>query len=218
MSGPIRRDASSDESNFVGATGGDPRVGRVDESNTQPPRRSLVSGPVGATRRTTAERVESTVELCRSDKSTGRYDSKTRVGPRRVASGRAWTWLMSPKVTCGPPASVCRYHCRQARLVITFIVSGFPESCLRVPGVRTFHRPPARRAVRLPARASSCSTDGEATALRGALSFRSECVQAPSRSRGRSALVRRSSCRGTCSFCWQALASGPEQREQESAY
>ena len=95
MSGPIRRDASSDESNFVGATGGDPRVGRVDESNTQPPRRSLVSGPVGATRRTTAERVESTVELCRSDKSTGRYDSKTRVGPRRVASGRAWTWLMS---------------------------------------------------------------------------------------------------------------------------
>ena len=96
MSGPIRRDASSDESNFVGATGGDPRVGRVDESNTQPPRRSLVSGPVGATRRTTAERVESTVELCRSDKSTGRYDSKTRVGPRRVASGRAWTWLMSP--------------------------------------------------------------------------------------------------------------------------
>ena len=97
MSGPIRRDASSDESNFVGATGGDPRVGRVDESNTQPPRRSLVSGPVGATRRTTAERVESTVELCRSDKSTGRYDSKTRVGPRRVASGRAWNWLMSPK-------------------------------------------------------------------------------------------------------------------------
>ena len=97
MSGPIRRDASSDESNFVGATGGDPRVGRVDESNTQPPRRSLVSGPVGATRRTTAERVESTVELCRSDKSTGRYDSKTRVGPRRVASGRAWTWLMSLK-------------------------------------------------------------------------------------------------------------------------
>ena len=95
MSGPIRRDASSDESNFVGATGGDPRVGRVDESNTQPPRRSLVSGPVGATRRTTAERVESTVELCRSDKSTGRYDSKTRVGPRRVAPGRAWTWLMS---------------------------------------------------------------------------------------------------------------------------
>ena len=95
VSGPIRRDASSDESNFVGATGGDPRVGRVDESNTQPPRRSLVSGPVGATRRTTAERVESTVELCRSDKSTGRYDSKTRVGPRRVASGRAWTWLMS---------------------------------------------------------------------------------------------------------------------------
>ena len=95
MSGPIRRDASSDESNFVGATGGDPRVGRVDESNTQPPRRSLVSGPVGATRRTTAERVESTVELCRSDKSTGRYDSKTRVGPRRVASGRAWNWLMS---------------------------------------------------------------------------------------------------------------------------
>ena len=99
MSGPIRRDASSDESNFVGATGGDPRVGRVDESNTQPPRRSLVSGPVGATRRTTAERVESTVEFCRSDKSTGRYDSKTRVGPRRVASGRAWTWLMSPYVT-----------------------------------------------------------------------------------------------------------------------
>ena len=96
MSGPSRRDASSDESNFVGATGGDPRVGRVDESNTQPPRRSLVSGPVGATRRTTAERVESTVEFCRSDKSTGRYDSKTRVGPRRVASGRAWTWLMSP--------------------------------------------------------------------------------------------------------------------------
>ena len=95
MSGPIRRDASSDESNFVGATGGDPRVGRVDESNTQPPRRSLASGPVGATRRTTAERVESTVELCRSDKSTGRYDSKTRVGPRRVASGRAWNWLMS---------------------------------------------------------------------------------------------------------------------------
>ena len=95
MSGPSRRDASSDESNFVGATGGDPRVGRVDESNTQPPRRSLVSGPVGATRRTTAERVESTVELCRSDKSTGRYDSKTRVGPRRVASGRAWNWLMS---------------------------------------------------------------------------------------------------------------------------
>ena len=95
MSGPIRRDSWSDESNFVGATGGDPRVGRVDESNTQPPRRSLVSGPVGATRRTTAERVESTVELCRSDKSTGRYDSKTRVGPRRVASGRAWTWLMS---------------------------------------------------------------------------------------------------------------------------
>ena len=95
VSGPIRRDASSDESNFVGATGGDPRVGRVDESNTQPPRSSLVSGPVGATRRTTAERVESTVELCRSDKSTGRYDSKTRVGPRRVASGRAWTWLMS---------------------------------------------------------------------------------------------------------------------------
>ena len=95
MSGPIRRDASSDESNFVGATGGDPRVGRVDESNTQPPRRSLVSGPVGATRRTTAERVESTVELCRSDKSTGRYDPKTRVGPRRVASRRAWTWLMS---------------------------------------------------------------------------------------------------------------------------
>ena len=99
MSGPIRRDASSDESNFVGATGGDPRVGRVDESNTQPPRRSLVSGPVGATRRTTAERVESTVELCRSDKSTGRYDSKTRVGPRRVASGRAWTWLMSRSST-----------------------------------------------------------------------------------------------------------------------
>ena len=95
VSGSIRRDASSDESNFVGATGGDPRVGRVDESNTQPPRRSLVSGPVGATRRTTAERVESTVEFCRSDKSTGRYDSKTRVGPRRVASGRAWTWLMS---------------------------------------------------------------------------------------------------------------------------
>ena len=98
MSGPIRRDASSDESNFVGATGGDPRVGRVDESNTQPPRRSLVSDPVGATRRTTTERVESTVELCRSDKSTGRYDSKTRVGPRRVASGRAWTWLMSPLI------------------------------------------------------------------------------------------------------------------------
>ena len=95
MSGPIRRDASSDESNFVGATGGDPRVGRVDESNTQPPRRSLVSGPVGATRRTTAERVESTVELCRSDKSTCHYDSTTRVGPRRVASGRAWNWLMS---------------------------------------------------------------------------------------------------------------------------
>ena len=70
MSGPSRRDASSDESNFVGATGGDPRVGRADESNTQPPRRSLVSDPVGATRRTTAERVESTVELCRSDKST----------------------------------------------------------------------------------------------------------------------------------------------------
>ncbi len=89
VSGPIRRDASSDESNFVGATGGDPRVGRVDESNTQPPRRSLVSGPVGATRRTTAERVESTVELCRSDKSTCHYDSTTRVGPRRVASGRA---------------------------------------------------------------------------------------------------------------------------------
>ena len=60
-SGPSRRDSWSDESNFVGATGGDPRV---DESNTQPPRRSLVSGPVGATRRTTAERVESTVELC----------------------------------------------------------------------------------------------------------------------------------------------------------
>ena len=95
MSGPIRRDASSDESNFVGATGGDPRVGRVDESNTQPPRRSLVSDPVGATRRTTTERVESTVELCRSDKSTCHYDSKTRVGPRRVASGRAWNWLMS---------------------------------------------------------------------------------------------------------------------------
>ena len=95
VSGPIRRDASSDESNFVGATGGDPRVGRVDESNTQPPRRSLVSGPVGATRRTTAERVESTVELCRSDKSTCHYDSTTRVGPRRVASGRAWNWLMS---------------------------------------------------------------------------------------------------------------------------
>ena len=87
MSGPIRRDASSDESNFVGATGGDPRVGRVDESNTQPPRRSLVSGPVGATRRTTAERVESTVELCRSDKSTGRYDSKSlKLESIRVAS------------------------------------------------------------------------------------------------------------------------------------
>ena len=111
MSGPIRRDASSDESNFVGATGGDPRVGRVDESNTQPPRRSLVSGPVGATRRTTAERVESTVEFCRSDKSTGRYDSKTRVGPRRVASGRAWswTWLMSrPRATFVPPSPIHR--------------------------------------------------------------------------------------------------------------
>ena len=96
VSGPIRRDASSDESNFVGATGGDPRVGRVDESNTQPPRRSLVSDPVGATRRTTTERVESTVELCRSDKSTCHYDSKTRVGPRRVASRRAWNWLISP--------------------------------------------------------------------------------------------------------------------------
>ena len=112
-SGPIRRDASSDESNFVGATGGDPRVGRVDESNTQPPRRSLVSGPVGATRRTTAERVESTVELCRSDKSTGRYDSKTRVGPRRVASGRAWTWLMSQK-NAGTSVSLLVLSSRQS--------------------------------------------------------------------------------------------------------
>ena len=57
---------------------------------------SVVSGPVGATRRTTAERVESTVELCRSDKSTFTVRLyTTRVGPRRVASGRAWTWLMS---------------------------------------------------------------------------------------------------------------------------
>ena len=44
-----------------------------------------MSGPVGATRRTTAERVESTVELCRSDKSTCHYDSKTRESVR-VAS------------------------------------------------------------------------------------------------------------------------------------
>ena len=92
MSGPSRRDASSDESNFVGATGGDPRVGRVDESNTQPPRRSLVSGPVGATRRTTAERVESTVELCplserQVDLSLRLYNSS------RSASRRVWTRL-----------------------------------------------------------------------------------------------------------------------------
>ena len=42
-------------------------------------------------RRTTAERVESTVELCRSDKSTGRYDSlkleSVRVASRLDAPG-----------------------------------------------------------------------------------------------------------------------------------
>ena len=51
------------------------------------PRRSLLSGHVGVTRRTTALRGwrQSTVELCRSDNSTCRYGSTTRVGPRRVA-------------------------------------------------------------------------------------------------------------------------------------
>ena len=73
-----------------------------------------MSDPVGATRRATAERVESTVELCRgassdtSDKSTGRYDSKTRVGPRRVASGRAWNWLMSRRRGRGACACCAR--------------------------------------------------------------------------------------------------------------
>ena len=56
------------------------RVGRVDESNTQPPRRTLLSDSVGATRRATAEKGESTVALCRSDTSTCRCDSTTRVG------------------------------------------------------------------------------------------------------------------------------------------
>ena len=126
MSGPIRRDASSDESNFVGATGGDPRVERVDESNTQPPRRSLVSGPVGATRRTTAERVESTVELCRSDKSTGRYDSKTRVGPRRVASGRAWTWLMSPVMVSESPLGLKKSDLDHAVVLASQMSSTWP--------------------------------------------------------------------------------------------
>ena len=74
-----------------------------------------MSGPVGATRRTTAERVESTVELCRSDKSTGRYDSKTVKRklvsvPRRVASG--WTRLDLAHVSAAraPVASLSFYR------------------------------------------------------------------------------------------------------------
>ena len=74
-SGHLGGDDASEESDTVGATGGDPRVGRVDESNTQPPRRTLLSDSVGATRRAAVEKGESTVALCRSDTSTRRYDS-----------------------------------------------------------------------------------------------------------------------------------------------
>ena len=77
-------------------------------------------------------------------------------------------------------------------------------------------RPCASAARLSPPRSASSSRHVEASSLRGTLSFRSESVQAP-RNRGRSALLCRSSCCSACSCCWQALASGPEQGEQEPA-
>ena len=90
---------------LVGATGGDPRVGDGSTSRirSRPPRRSLVSGPVGATRRTTAERVEST--YCRGSSSVGGTQKSRLVATTlKLESVRVASRLDAPGPgSCLPP-------------------------------------------------------------------------------------------------------------------
>ena len=145
---------------------------------------------------------------CRSPRSVGlppAAASAPAPAPMRRASA-PWTRSKRP----GPALGETRRRVRRRRR--SLIKGKFAKRSARYHPTR-----PCASAARLsPPRSASSSRHVEASSLRGTLSFRSESVQAP-RNRGRSALLCRSSCCGACSCCWQALASGPEQGEQEPA-
>ncbi len=135
---------------------------------------------------------------CRSPRSVGL--------PPAAASAPA----PAPMRRAGPALGETRRRVRRRRR--SLIKGKFAKRSARYHPTR-----PCASAARLsPPRSASSPRHVEASSLRGTLSFRSESVQAP-RNRGRSALLCRSSCCSACSCCWQALASGPEQGEQEPA-